>query len=69
MGRRRGNRSGWVEEEYPNICSIEATRPQEPALMMRYETVTKKNEKTLARSRKSNLMFPPRLTKVGKESK
>ena len=47
MGRRRGNRSGWVEVEYPNICSIETTRPQEPASDKRYKTVIKKMTKPL----------------------
>ncbi len=41
MGRRRGNRSGWVEEEYPNICSIEATRPAKADGSKRYKIVMK----------------------------
>ena len=47
MGRHRGNRSGWVEEEYPNTCSKEATRPERARLDKRYETVIKKMTKPL----------------------
>ncbi len=47
MGRRRGNRSGWVEEEYPNTCSKWATRPETTGDGKRYETVIKNLTKPL----------------------